>query len=258
MEEDRKEAARLRAEVAQLQKELSDKQQRLTEQRDAYLRKAREEARTILQEAKTQADKAIRNLNKQGVHVTGEIEAERTGLRELLDENERLLSPGQRKKIGSGREEEWKLGDRVRVISLNLEGTICALPNAKGEVTVQMGILRSTVSKDDLERLVDPEEKKSRQKGQPAAMHVSRSSHVRMELNLIGMTVDEAMPALDKYLDEAYLAHLPSVRIIHGRGTGALRSAVQGFLRRDKTRVANYRGGEYDEGGTGVTIVTFK
>ncbi len=261
LEKDRAEAARLRAEVENLKKELDEKQKRLHEQRESYLRKAREEAREILQEAKNSADKAIRNLNKQGIRITGEMEAERAGLRQKIDENEKKLSDGVRKKVKkAAKPGDFKIGDAVHVISLNLNGTVSTLPNAAGEVTVQMGILRSTVSVKDLELLQEADvtyegKKQSTGSGQ---IRMGKSFSVSPEINLIGKTVDEAIPELDKYLDDAYLARLPQARVIHGRGTGTLRQAIQSFLRKDRSRVASYRTGEYNEGGNGVTVVTFK
>ncbi|MCD8330845.1 MAG: endonuclease MutS2 [Lachnospiraceae bacterium] len=261
LEKDQKEAARLRDEAERLQQETARKQSRLDEQRDAVLRKAREEARDILQEAKNSADKAIRNLNKQGVRVTREMEAERSQLRDKMDENNKKLAGTQKKRVHkTSAPEDFRIGDAVHVISLNLDGTVSSLPNAKGNLTVQMGILRSQVNIRDLELLqeqtVSFDGKKT--KSTASQIKMAKSAAVSGELNIIGKTVAEAIPELDKYLDDAYLAHMPSVRIIHGRGTGTLKAAVQSFLRKDKHRVASYRGGEFGEGSYGVTVVEFK
>ena len=261
LEKDRAEAEKLRLESEKLKKELDEKQKRMQEQRDAYLKKAREEAREILQEAKNSADKAIRNLNKQGIRITGEMEKERADLRRKIDENEQKLTVGKKKKVKKQtRPEDLKVGDAVHVISLNLSGTVSTPPNAAGEVTVQMGILRTTVSVKDLELLEEQDVTYDGKKEITGSgtIRMGKSLSVATEINLIGMTVDEAIPELDKYLDDAYLAHLPSVRVIHGRGTGTLRSAIQTFLRKDRSRVKSYRSGEYNEGGNGVTVVTFK
>ena len=158
------------------------------------------------------------------------------------------------------------MGDGVKVLSLNLTGTVSTLPNQKGDLYVQMGILRSLVNISDL-RLLDesgitalgsqlPAGKRT-QKRSSSAIGMGKSSSISTELNLIGMTTDEAIPTLDKYLDDAYLAHLPSVRIVHGKGTGALRNAVQSHLRRTKY-VKSFRLGEFGEGDAGVTIAEFK
>lgn len=263
LENDRREAEKLRSEAEALEKAAGQKQARLEEQRSEILRKAREEARGILQSAKDDADRAIRNLNRQGAHVTSEMEAERSHLRERLNETDSRLSRGKKPRRGKApKAADFQIGDAVKVISLGLSGTVVSLPNAKGEVGVRMGILRSNVKLDDLELLpettVSYEGKKQKYGDGRGTIRMAKAMTVTRELNLIGKTVDEAMPELDKYLDDAYIAHLPEVRIIHGRGTGALRSAVNEFLRRDKKRVKSYRPGEYDEGGYGVTIVTFK
>ncbi len=262
LEKDRQESERMRAEASRMQKEVKNKLDNMADRKETILRQAREEARNILQDAKDEADRVIRNLNKQGVRVTSEMEAERAGLRSRIDAHDRKLSQGQKKKkkTGTTAPEDFHIGDAVQVLSLGLNGTISSLPNAKGEVTVQMGILRSNVKISDLELLqeatVSYEGKK--QKHGTGAIRMAKSSSVTGELNLIGKTVDEALPLLDKYLDDAYLAHYPTARIIHGRGTGTLRSAVREFLRKDKSRISGYREAEYDEGGYGVTIVTFK
>lgn len=150
-----------------------------------------------------------------------------------------------------------RIGDSVRVLSMNLKGTVHTLPNAKGDLYVQMGILRSLVNIKDLV-LIDED-------ASPAAKNtevllpenkMSKAASVSTEINLIGMTVDEAIAHLDKYLDDAYVAHLPSVRIVHGKGTGALRNAVQAHLKNQRY-VKSYRMGEPSEGGAGVTIAAF-
>ena len=257
LENDRKEAEKLRAEVSRLKEEMDSKQKKLEEQREKYLQKAREEARQILQEAKDTADSAIRSLNRQGVRITADMEAERTRLREKISENQAVMKEKAKPAHAPGRQ-ELHIGDRVHVHSLGLSGTLSSLPNQRGEVTVQMGILKSTVHVSDLS--LEQEETVSFKKETVAVRSggLSKAMTIATELNLIGKTVDEALPELDKYLDDAYLSHLPKVRIIHGRGTGALRQAVQTFLHKDKSRVDSYRPGEYNEGGTGVTVVRLK
>jgi len=259
LERDQKEAGRLRAEVEALQRQLEDKQNKLTDQRNKILHQAKEEARGILQEAKDTADRAIRNMNKKGMSVSREIEAERGSLRSRLSELENGLSMPSQKAASVPKSQELHIGDAVHVLSMNLNGTVSTLPNAKGDLFVQMGILRSQVNISDLELL--PEEPDfadgKKAKGSAGQLKMSKSFSVATEINLIGMRVDEAMPELDKYLDDAYLAHLPAARIIHGRGTGALKSAVQTMLRKNK-HIAKYRSGEYAEGGNGVTVVEFK
>ena len=259
LEAEQKEAARLRQEIESLKKEVAAKQERLNEQRDQVLRKAREEAREILQEAKDTADKAIRNMNKKGMVVNKDIEAERSALRGRLGELDSQLAMKTKQAKKKTEAKDLRIGDAVHVLSLNLNGTVSTLPNAKGDLYVQMGILRSQVNLKDLELLPDedPSAKDQKKVTGAGSIKMAKSATISTEINLIGMHVDEAMQELDKYLDDAYLAHLPKVRIIHGRGTGALKSAVQTMLRRNK-HVAKYRPGEFDEGGYGVTIAEFK
>lgn len=259
LEQEKQEAGRLRAEAEKLQKELSGKQERFNEQKDRVLREAREEARNILQQAKDSADKTIRTLHKRGIQIDKDLEAQRSGLREQISGLEQGLSRKPQKPKKPNEAKDFKIGDAVHVLSLNLNGTVSTLPNSKGELFVQMGILRSQVHLSDLELLPDDGNFSDGKKHYTGAgsIKMSKSSAIRPELNLIGKTVDEALPELDKYLDDAYLAHLPQVRIIHGRGTGALKRAVQNFLRTYK-HVAKYRPGEFDEGGYGVTVVEFK
>lgn len=259
LEQEKKEAGRLRAEVEKLQKELSGKQDRLNEQKERILREAKEEARNILQQAKDSADKTIRSLHKHGMLIDKDLEAARSGLREQISGLDQGLSRKQQRPKKQNDAKDFKIGDAVRVLSLNLNGTVSTLPNAKGDLFVQMGILRSQVNISDLELLPDDGISVGGKKNYSGAgsIKMSKSAAIRPELNLIGKTVDEALPELDKYLDDAYLAHLSQVRIIHGRGTGALKKAVQNFLRTYK-HVAKYRPGEFDEGGYGVTVVEFK
>ena len=154
-----------------------------------------------------------------------------------------------------------RIGDSVKVLSMNLKGTVHTLPNAKGDLYVQMGILRSLVNINDLVLIDDestsPIAKKYGSGSSSGKIKMSKSASVSTEINLIGMTVDEAIAHLDKYLDDAYIAHLPSVRIVHGKGTGALRSAVHAHLKRQKY-VKSFRLGEAGEGDAGVTIAEFE
>lgn len=256
MEEQEAQARELRLEIEKLKKELSEKRERLEQQRDRILREAKEEARAILMDAKESADKAIRAMNKSGVSVSKEAEAERSKLREKIgDLNDGLAIKA--KKSGGVKSSDLHIGDGVRVLSMNLDGTVSSLPDSKGNLFVQMGIMRSQVNLTDIELL---DEEPSGGKGgtiSSSAIGKAKSLTISTEINLVGMRVDEAMAELDKYLDDAYLAKLSSVRIIHGRGTGALKSAVQTMLRKNK-HIEKYRGGEFSEGGYGVTVAYFK
>ena len=189
------------------------------------------------------------------------MEQERNRLREKMSSVEKNLTIKPAKKAASSKQLQAKdihLGDSVRVLSMNLKGTVSSLPNAKGDLFVQMGIMRSQVNLRDLELIPDVETVNPRTtRTGTGKIKMSKSASVSTEINLLGKTVDEALAELDKYLDDAYLSHMPSVRVVHGKGTGALRKAVQNYLRRQK-HVASYRLGEFGEGDAGVTIVTFK
>ena len=260
-----------RADLQKQERRLQQKEERFSEQKEKMLSKAREEAQKILQDAKDTADQTIRNINKlaKSSGVNKELEAERTKLRGKIQDVDKKLAVKKTaapKKAVSAK--KLRLGDTVRVLSMNLKGTVSSLPNAKGDLYVQMGILRSLVNIRDLEMVEEASitgpglsgthTGGSRGSGSGSSkIKMSKSFSVSPEVNLIGMTVDEAIPVLDKYLDDAYLAHLPQVRVVHGRGTGALKAGVHRHLKK-LSYVKEYRLGEFGEGDTGVTIVTFK
>ncbi len=269
LERERAEAESYRMEAERLKERIAGKQSRLDESREKILARANEEARQILANAKAAADEAIRNINRLASQsgVGKELEKERQKLRKQLDAAGERTAVRAEKPKKAYRPEDFKIGDAVRVLSMNLNGTVSTRPNAKGDLYVQMGILRSQVNIKDLEPLQEDTistpaggfgsgKKQSREKGRSGSIGMSKSFSISPEINLIGKTTDEALPELDKYIDDAYLAHLPQVRVIHGRGTGALKKAVHQFLRRCR-HVASYRLGEFGEGGTGVTIVEF-
>lgn len=271
IEKEREEIASYKQEIETLKNRLQQKEERFSEQKEKMLSKAREEAQKILQDAKDTADQTIRNINKlaKSSGVNKELEAERTKLRGKIQDVDNKLAVKKTaapKKAVSAK--KLRLGDTVRVLSMNLKGTVSSLPNAKGDLYVQMGILRSLVNIRDLEMVEEASitgpglsgthTGGSRGSGSGSSkIKMSKSFSVSPEVNLIGMTVDEAIPVLDKYLDDAYLAHLPQVRVVHGRGTGALKAGVHRHLKK-LSYVKEYRLGEFGEGDTGVTIVTFK
>lgn len=261
IEKEQAEINRYKSEIATLKQQLKNKQEKLDESRDAILRKAKEEANQILQEAKDTADEAIRNFNKYGTTRPSiqEMEKQRTNIREKMAANEKKSSKKKDTAIYNPKvPKKLRIGDSVKVLSMNLTGTVHSLPNAKGDLFVQMGILRSQVNIKDLVLIEDaaPGSKKYAKTG-AGKLKMSKSASVSTEINLIGKTVDEAIALLDKYLDDAYLAHLPSVRIVHGKGTGALRSAVQSHLKR-QSYIKSFHLGEFGEGDAGVTIAEFK
>ncbi len=262
IEREREEIDRYKSEIERLKSRLEQKQDTLDASRERILREANEKAHAILREAKEYADATIKNFHKFGKENISakEMEMERSRLREKIASVEKDLTlKGARKPAAKALEaKDIHLGDSVRVLSMNLKGTVSTLPNAKGNLFVQMGILRSEVNIKDLELIPDMETTQPYQRQTGAGkIKMAKSASVGTELNLIGKTTDEALAELDKYLDDAYLSHMPSVRIVHGKGTGALRKAVHNYLRRQK-HVDSFRLGEFGEGDAGVTIVTFK
>ena len=265
IEREQQEIALHREQIRSLQEQLQQKNQRLDQSKDKILREANERAREILQEAKDMADAAIRDLNKLGSGADiRELEQRRQNLRDKISQKNSSLSL---KKEGSGQPDKktvdpakLKKGDTVRILSMGLQGTVSSLPDAKGNLFVQCGIIRTQTNVKDLvlvnENTISTPARPSGGSG-TGRLKMSKTLTISTEINLLGKTVDEAIHELDKYLDDAYLSHLPSVRIVHGKGTGALRSAVHSHLKRLKY-IKEFRLGEYGEGDAGVTIVTFK
>ena len=262
IEKEQLEINQYKEEIQKLKEQLEQKQERLDASRDKILREANEQAYNIIKEAKDLADETIRNFNKYSTaHApVSEMEKERTKLRDKMNNAQKKMSD-QKKNAAPNHKipKKLRVGDRVKVISMNLNGTVHSLPNAKGDLYVQMGILRSLVNINDLILLEEETSPTSKKYGRTGAgkIKMSKSASVSTEINLIGKTTDEAIALLDKYLDDAYLAHIPSVRIVHGKGTGALRNAVQAHLKRLKY-VKSFHLGEYGEGDAGVTIAEFK
>ena len=262
IEKERDEINQYKEEIRSLKEKLEQKQERLDLSRDKILREANEQAYNIIKEAKDLADETIRNFNKygKGTAPMSQMEQERAKLRDKMNHAQKNLSFQQKTEATNHKvPKNLRIGDSVKVISMNLKGTVHSLPNAKGELYVQMGILNSLVNINDLillEEDTSPNSKKYSKTG-TGKLRMSKSASVSTEINLIGKTTDEAIALLDKYLDDAYLAHLPSVRIVHGKGTGALRNAVQSHLKRLKY-VKSYHLGEFGEGDAGVTIAEFK
>ena len=260
IEREREEIETYKAEVADLKARLETKQENLDARKEKILREANEQARSILQDAKDFADQTIRDMNKMasGAMDSKAMEKKRTAVREKLNKvsgNLTLSANGKKTNLKAG---DLKLGDSVKVLSMGIKGTISALPDSKGMVLVQMGILKSRIALSDLE-LLDEEVIKAPglQKTGAGKIKMSKSASISTSLNIIGKTVDEAIPEVEKYLDDAYLAHLSQVTIIHGRGTGALKNAVHQRLKRMK-HIKSYRLGTFGEGETGVTIVEFQ
>lgn len=262
IEKEQLEINQYKAEIEVLKKQLENKQERLDQNKEKILREANEEAYKILKEAKELADETIRNFNKygQGQAPMSQMEKERTNVRNKLSEKEKSLSSlkKQNKTPNHKAPKKLRIGDSVLVLSMNLRGTVHTLPNAKGDLYVQMGILRSLVNINDLILVEDADSSPSKKYGGGGSkIKMSKAMHVSSEINLIGKTTDEAIALLDKYLDDAYIAHIASVRIVHGKGTGALRNAVHQYLKRQK-HVKEFHIAEFGEGDAGVTIAKFE
>ena len=261
IEKERLEIEKYKEEIHALKSQLEAKQEKLDQRKERIIQEANEEAHAILREAKEYADQTMKNFHKFGqanISVK-EMEAERQKLRQKMTKVEKNISIKEKKTTGSLKASDLHLGDGVKVLSLNLKGTVSSLPDSKGFLFVQMGIMRSKIHISDLALLQEEAviTAPNMQKTSAGKIKMSKSSSVGIEINLLGKTVDEAIAELDKYLDDAYLAHIPSVRIVHGKGTGALRKGVHNYLRKVKY-VSSFRLGEFGEGDAGVTIVEFK
>ncbi len=259
-EQKNEKASEALGEAEKLRERLEQKNEKLDATREKIIENAREEAEKILREAKEYADATIRKINKlagSGAPMR-ELEEERGALRD------KLSGAGRKKKDFSKKPgtpitdpSQLKVGDRVHVISLNVDGKVAALPDRKGDVGISMGAMHTTVNISDLAAAEAEPVPEKKEKTGAGAIRIQKAYDVGMSVNVIGMRVDEALPIVEKYLDDAYLAGLQNVSVIHGRGTGALKDAVHGLLKRLKY-VSSYRFGTFHEGDRGVTIVEFK
>ena len=267
IEKERAEIESYKKEISSLKDKLTQKQERLDAQKDRILKEANEEARQILQDAKDVADETIRNFQKYNTGTSmKEMEKARTKVRDKISEkNSKISQQAANPTHKILKPSQIKPGDMVKVVSMGLKGTVSSMPDAKDDMFVQCGIIRSKVNIKDLVLINEDAMPNNPYKKQAARtthsntsrIGASKTSTFSMEINLLGKTVDEAISELDKYLDDAYLSHAPSVRIVHGKGTGALRAAVQRYLK-SVSYVKSFHLGEYGEGDAGVTIAEFK
>lgn len=259
IEKEQAEIEAFKREIEGLKKRLESKQEKIDQSRDRIIREANEEAREILQNAKELADETIRTFQKAGTSSIKDLEKSRRKVHEKISEkNEKLALKAEKPTHKLLKPNQLRLGDSVKIVSMGLKGSVSSLPDKNGKLFVQCGIIRSQVSLDDLVLLEDdPIQTEKMQRSSSGKLKMSKSYSISTEINLLGKTVDEALSELDKYLDDAYLAHLPSVRIVHGKGTGALRKAVQGYLKKSRV-IKSFRLGEFGEGDAGVTIAEFK
>ena len=261
IEREKLELEEYKKEVEDLKNQLKAKNERLDERSDNILQKAREEASAILREAKETADDAIRKLNKAnaaGMSVT-ELEKQRQRIKDNINKVDKGRVIKSQAPARQHKASDFHIGDRVHVASLNLDGTVHTLPNQKGELNVTIGIMNYNVNMSDLTIIEEASEmRKLKQKSSGIGkLKMSKTASISPEINLIGMTSDEAIMTLDKYLDDAFLSHISPVRIVHGKGSGVLRNAVHNYLKRQK-HVKSFRLGSFGEGDYGVTIVEFK
>ena len=266
MEKDRLQIQKDKKEIASLRSSLKEQEEKLASSKEKILQNANEEASRILKQAKDVADETIRAFNKYGKSNPdiAEMERKRSAIGKELSKKQAKASAIKKDVVNHNVPKHLRIGDSVKVISMNMKGTVTSLPNAKGDLTIQMGIMNSKVNIKDLILLEVPDAatkasgggKKARRSG--GSMGLGKAATISPEINLLGLTTDEAVAQLDKYLDDAYLSHLKSVRVVHGKGTGALRNAVHQYLRRQKKIVEEFHLAEFGEGDAGVTIVTFK
>lgn len=261
IEKEQAEIAAYKREIELLKQELHAKHEKLDERKERIIQEANEKANAILREAKEVADETMKQFRKFGKEniSAAELEKERERLRQKMAKTQTSAKIEPKKPKKQHKPSDFRLGESVKVLSLNLKGSVISLPDAKGNLTVQMGILRSQVNISDLEIIEEPMTmtEKQRQRTFAGKMKMGKAMTVSPEINLLGKTVDEAIAELDKYLDDAYLSHLSPVRIVHGKGTGALRAGIHNYLKRQK-HVKTYRLGTFGEGDAGVTIVEFK
>lgn len=257
IEKDKLSIQKYKREIESLKRHYDKQEENLAARKEKILEEAKEAARKILEEAKETADDTIKNINKiaSGAGLGSALEEQRTRLRESINKNTKTAGIKQNT-VKAKKPKELKLGDSVHVISLNLDGIVSSLPNQSGNFFVQMGILRSQVNISDVALIEEPSNKPEN-KTRTRSSSMVKSATISTEINVIGKNVDEACSELDKYLDDALLAHLPGVRIIHGRGTGALQKGIHAYLKR-QTFIKSYSLADFNEGGNAVTIVRFK
>ena len=265
IENERLEIEQYKKEAEELRRQLEQKTDKLDRQKEDILREAHEQARQILQEAKTIADETIKVYRKAGPNASmQDLERTRTKLNEKISDKNKAIT--KKKELPADhqilKESQLKLGESVKIVSMGLKGTISSRPDKDGNLFIQCGIMKTKANIRDLVLIGDEDPKAAMKKfyGRNTSgggkMDLSKASTIRTEINLIGKNSDDAVAALDKYLDDAYMSHLNNVRVVHGKGTGALRQAVHQYLK-GVPYVKSFKLGEFGEGDAGVTIVTF-
>lgn len=257
---EKEKAERFRAEAENLQNEVKLQKEKINKQKDQILKEAKEEAYSVLYNAKQEADNIIREMNlllKENKQLSyKDLEKNRSKLRDALSNLEsKIVEPNTYHKPISPK--SIKIGDSIYVSSLDQKGTVLSLPNSKGELQVQLGIMKTNVHISNVEKTTENNTNKRKYMPSGKKLDLSKALSISTELDVRGTTTDEATMMVEKYLDDAYLSRLPQVTIIHGKGTGALRMAIHSKLKKVKY-VKSYRLGVYGEGETGVTIVELK
>jgi DNA mismatch repair protein MutS2 len=260
-ESEKQMAQRYRLEAEKLKKEIEEKKEKLNKSREQLIKEAREEARKILLEAKRESEEIIsemKRLEKESQNDLRQKKAEemRLKLKNKVDDVEEKLSSELIKRNKSSKPpKNLKPGDTVLIVNLNKKATVIAPPDKDGEVLVQAGIMKINVHISTLE-LVDEQKSEMRRSGM-SEIGASKAKNISTEIDLRGYNLDEALDKVDKYLDDAIIAGLREVSIIHGKGTGVLRSGIQKYLK-SNPRLKSFRLGRYGEGESGVTIVELK
>jgi DNA mismatch repair protein MutS2 len=257
---DRDEAMLLRIEIKRQQEELERRLQKFEEQKEKLLAKARQEAREIVQETKELSDLILSELRELEKYEDKSLrnrkkEALRREIRELQEKNSEKLPV--KRNFKPVRPEELNIGDRVKLLSLNQNGELISLPDDKNEVQVQVGLMKINVGLDQISKVQNGKKQETTKKSQYGKLYRSKVTSVAPSCNVVGKVLDDALVEVDKYLDDAFMAGLKEVTIIHGRGTGILREGLAAMLKAHK-HVEKIRKGNYNEGGDGVTVVTLK
>ena len=259
-EAERDEAILLNIEMKRQKEKLEEKAQRLEEQKDKILSRAREEAADMIKEARELSDRVAKELRQmEKLRNSGEIDRRHDKIRGELRE----ASGKYREKVKAVENDApvnpnlLKIGDRVKVLTVDQKGNVLTLPDSKGDLQVQVGLLKLTVNLKNISKIQENGSTKEVVKQKYGALYRSKAQSVSISCNVIGKTLDEAEDIVDKYLDDAFMAGLKEVSVIHGRGAGILREGLQKMMKRHK-HVASYRKGAYNEGGDGVTVVTLK
>ena len=264
-EAERDEAIALRASAEKMKAELEKQQAALEKQKKEILEKAREEARFIMRDAKDTAAevqkelKELAKLDSLGER-TKRFEKSRKKIREKDSEYAQRRTIREVNNENPVNAADLKVGDRVKLLTLDQNGEILTLPDEKGDLMVQVGIMKIGANLKELVLINDGTKKKKKPaggSGRYGSMYKQKAMSISINCNVQGQNLEDACFNVDKYLDDAYMAGLKEVTIIHGRGEGILKDGIRNLLKRHK-HVASFRKGGYNEGGEGVTIVKLK